>query len=251
MDYRLFYEFSEQFAPQGFTGMAASSPIFEKLGEQMKAWDQSFHVADLLKIRILYCDPRMGPMIGLPYGTTAAEIDPSSFIRVIHPEDSQRHDRALAKLISLGFSMRTGPDDSLYYCQHFRVKDLNGTFNTLLYQAYLFRTRDPVTNIYLLMVVTNINHFVKRNPGAFYYLGQERNFFRYPDDEMLKRKIHLSPREISILDNISKGYSSEQIGAILFLSRHTIDTHRRNILKKNGAHSINELIYNLKDAGLL
>jgi DNA-binding CsgD family transcriptional regulator len=42
----------------------------------------------------------------------------------------------------------------------------------------------------------------------------------------------LSPREIEIVNYLLKGFSSNEIATRLFLSKSTIDTHRRNILRK-------------------
>jgi len=44
---------------------------------------------------------------------------------------------------------------------------------------------------------------------------------------------------------------SDQIAEKLFLSVHTVNTHRRNILEKTEKPSISELIYDLKDRGVL
>lgn len=42
----------------------------------------------------------------------------------------------------------------------------------------------------------------------------------------------LSPKEKEIIKLVVKGLSSKEIAETLFLSVHTIDTHRRNLLKK-------------------
>lgn len=42
----------------------------------------------------------------------------------------------------------------------------------------------------------------------------------------------LSPREIEIVNYLLQGFSSNEIATRLFLSKSTIDTHRRNILRK-------------------
>ena len=44
----------------------------------------------------------------------------------------------------------------------------------------------------------------------------------------------LSERENEIIVLISEGYTNEQIADMLFLSRHTVNTHRKNILSKLG-----------------
>lgn len=52
----------------------------------------------------------------------------------------------------------------------------------------------------------------------------------------------LSSREIEILDLIAEGLSSKAIAGKLFLSTHTVNTHRQNILTKLGAHNIAEAL---------
>jgi DNA-binding CsgD family transcriptional regulator len=251
MNYQLFYRFAEQYLPDGFTGIDPAHPVVSMLDNQLEADNQSFYVADLLKVKILYCDKRLGPMIGLPFEVPASQVDPSSFILSTHPDDAPRHERAFTKLIALGFSMRSNPEKTLFYCVHFRMKDTRGVYNHLLFQGYLFRTPEEGNNVYVLMVISNINQLISKHPGIFYYMGTDRNFFRNMDEEMLKSKIHLSHREISILEQVSRGLTSEQIAKQMFLSTHTVSTHRRNVLKKNGANTTNELIFNLKEAGVL
>ena len=54
-------------------------------------------------------------------------------------------------------------------------------------------------------------------------------------------KTPLSSREKEVLQLISEGNSSKEIGVILFLSSKTVDVHRNNIMKKIGLYTISEL----------
>lgn len=54
-------------------------------------------------------------------------------------------------------------------------------------------------------------------------------------------EVKLSSREVEVLQLISEGNSSKEIGEILFLSSKTIDVHRNNIMKKIDLHTISEL----------
>ncbi|WP_405604037.1 response regulator [Polaribacter sp. Asnod1-A03] len=54
-------------------------------------------------------------------------------------------------------------------------------------------------------------------------------------------KAKLTSREKEVLQLISEGNSSKEIGDILFLSSKTVDVHRNNIMKKIDLHSIPEL----------
>ncbi|MDH5397049.1 MAG: response regulator transcription factor [Cyclobacteriaceae bacterium] len=54
--------------------------------------------------------------------------------------------------------------------------------------------------------------------------------------------IDLSDREIQIMQLLSDGFTSEQIGEIIFASTHTINTYRKNLLLKFDAKNVTELI---------
>ncbi len=56
------------------------------------------------------------------------------------------------------------------------------------------------------------------------------------------KRFDLTKREIELITHLSKGFSSEEIAAEMFLSKHTVDTHRRNIFVKTGVRNTVELL---------
>lgn len=66
-----------------------------------------------------------------------------------------------------------------------------------------------------------------------------------------EEKSPLSPREIEIIRLIAKDYTSSEISKKLFLSEHTIDTHRKNIARKTGTRSVLSLVKYAEENGLL
>lgn len=62
-----------------------------------------------------------------------------------------------------------------------------------------------------------------------------------PDSSELKPE-QLSEREKEVLSLIYKELSSAQIAEKLFISIHTVDTHRKNILKKTGTKTLVSLL---------
>jgi len=56
------------------------------------------------------------------------------------------------------------------------------------------------------------------------------------------KKFELTKREIELITHLSKGYSSEEIATEMFLSKHTVDTHRRNIFIKTEVRNTVELL---------
>lgn len=66
---------------------------------------------------------------------------------------------------------------------------------------------------------------------------------QHPDlQDDFKKRLSLSKREQEVLVLISKGLSSMNIGKTLFISKHTVETHRKNILRKLDFNSSTELV---------
>ncbi len=63
-----------------------------------------------------------------------------------------------------------------------------------------------------------------------------RNYSR--NDKIMSR---LTPRELVILQNLASGGNSKEVADRLCISRHTVDTHRRNLLKKLNCKSVVDL----------
>ncbi len=49
--------------------------------------------------------------------------------------------------------------------------------------------------------------------------------------------VHLSPRELEVITLIAEGNTNNQIAEMLFLSSHTVTTHRKNIMSKLGVNN--------------
>lgn len=58
----------------------------------------------------------------------------------------------------------------------------------------------------------------------------------------------LTKRELSVLEMITRGYSSKECAQALSVSPRTIETHRANLTRKLGTHSVVELARILKEA---
>lgn len=65
------------------------------------------------------------------------------------------------------------------------------------------------------------------------------------------RKDQITKREIEILDLLSRGLSSNDIAETLFISKNTVNFHRRQLLKKTNSKNIAELIGKAYRHGIL
>ena len=58
-------------------------------------------------------------------------------------------------------------------------------------------------------------------------------------DEILKT---ISDRELMVLALVARGYNSQQIGEALTITKATVQTHRRNMLRKTGFITTQQMV---------
>lgn len=58
----------------------------------------------------------------------------------------------------------------------------------------------------------------------------------------LKTEEKFTKREFEIIELIAQGFNSSEISDRLFISRHTVDTHRKNIYRKGNFTGIRDVI---------
>lgn len=63
-----------------------------------------------------------------------------------------------------------------------------------------------------------------------------------PNEKLNAFAEKLTAREIELIQWLIQGHSTAQIAQKLFISTHTVETHRKNIYAKLNVHSLNELI---------
>lgn len=62
---------------------------------------------------------------------------------------------------------------------------------------------------------------------------------------------HFTNKEIALLQYFNQGYSIDKTAELTNLSKHTIVSHRRNMMQKTNCKSITELLWYSKEKGLL
>ena len=69
-----------------------------------------------------------------------------------------------------------------------------------------------------------------------------QNKLETQDARMIAHASLLTAREKEVLELVAKGYSSKQIAEELFISKHTVESHRKNLLQKLQANNVADLI---------
>ena len=115
--------------------------------------------------------------------------------------------------------------------------DQNGRPAILLGNVIILNTKEVLP---VRMVLKNISE------SGFAETFFSKTFRSVPDEIS-----DVTDRELDILRNLAAGKTSKEIGEELFISPHTVDTHRRNLLSKLDCRSVVELAQLAYRNGLL
>jgi len=245
--YSIFFDFIESYLPSGFLDINSDDPIMQRLEEVMEENDQFFSASDLSLMQYLFTSKRSMQILGI----APEEVDPGFFMNTIHPDDLQRLILGREKMFKVAQEIYAAKSGTGLMSFTLRVLNPEGTYNNLLGQAYFFHSTIPREAVFLIQVITNLDRSVKTNPDGHWYVGDDVSLFKFPDEKLLQMGSNLSDREFEIVKLIGSGLGSKEIAEKLFLSVHTVNTHRSNILKKTHKASVADLIYDLKNLGLL
>jgi hypothetical protein len=246
-DYNLFYEFKKVFGPVGFKDIDRNDPLIMSLEEMMDENNQYLSVFDMLHMKTLFVSQGSLKFLGVK----PEDLTSYHFKEATHPDDLKRSELGLVKLFKIAHELFVAKKGEMLISSNFRMRSPGGNYINQLVQGDLYYSLLPIETVYMIHIQTDISWYKKMKHGFHYYLGNDPYYFRYPDDELLMKGNIFSEREFEILSLIHKGFDSTQISEKLFLSRHTVNTHRKNILKKTGKPQIIDVIYSLQEIGLL
>lgn len=245
--YSIYHKFIETYLPSGFNGIDRNDPFILELEAFSEANNQFFYISDIIRLEVIFTSWRSIQMIGIH----ADEINPYHFMEATHPDDIQRLNLGRARIIKLAQDLFIAEKGYSILSTNIRMRDSSGEYSDFLIQCYIFYTTIPYKTVFFLKIHTNIDWHRKIKHGYHYYVGNDLSYFRSPDKELLNKGNIFSEREFEIIRLIGSGMNSDQIAEKLFLSVHTVNTHRRNILEKSGKNHISDLIYDLQERGLL
>ncbi|MEZ5195577.1 MAG: helix-turn-helix transcriptional regulator [Bacteroidales bacterium] len=246
-DYDIFFRFYEKYKNQRFQNINPNDPLVLEVNKIMDNTGQFLHIADYIEIKILYLSKNYQNF----FGVDCEKISPAIYFERTHPNDMKRHALGRSKVFQMASELFHSKSDDLFISSHFKTMTHNGNYRDLLYQLCFKFTKLPYPTVYGFQVNTDITDIMAGQKGYHYYVGNDKSMFRYPDEELLKVGNVFSDREFEIIKCIALGMESHEIAEKLYLSVHTINTHRRNVLVKTGKRNTHELVHELQERGVI
>jgi len=245
-NYNIYFDFIETYLPQGFLNLNPSDPVIQKMDSLMELNDQMLIVMDLTKMEIIYTSKQSFKMLGIE----PEKNNPLEMMSRSHECDLHRFGLGRSKLISMDKDLFIAHKGAEVFSTNIRMKRPDQTYCSHLFQFYLFYSPSFKT-VFSVQVNTNIDSFKMKKEHFHYYTGDDVSLFKFPDEALLKIGHNLTCREYEILNLAAEGLSSDEISKKLFVSIHTVQTHRKNILRKYNMAHLTDIIFLFKDQGLL
>lgn len=202
--------------------------------------NQFYYIVEVPNLDLLYINPGFCKVLN--HSECPDHIDP--LYNLLHPDDQSVVFEAIRKMISL-LSKTDKPFENTFYL-NYRVLDGNGKYVRVHRQTTSLEYTSDGKLLSIISLITNTSHLEKRSKKVNCSLtGPLSEKFNFPDKELktyIKDNSILTNREIQILGELYKGKTSQEVADFLFISVHTVDKHRRNMLYKTKCKNTRELL---------
>lgn len=125
----------------------------------------------------------------------------------------------------------------------YKLKHKRLGYRTILRQTGGFNGRvdQGITAIY--SIITDLTDIIETDKVDWKLEGADSMFEDILNQKIIEMsKSIFTSKELEIIKYLSKGLSSKEISKINGSSKHTVDTHRRNLLRKTNSKNTRELL---------
>ncbi len=167
-----------------------------------------------------------------------------------HPDDYPRY-MSLLKMANEWIRMEKPAPFTIEASYDYRLKHQNGSFMKVLRQSTVFETCLDGSIKSSFSILSNISS-IKSDTGVnLSLIGLESGNIILEDKTHASHLPQFTQREKEILFKVRDGLDSKSIAEALCISRHTVDTHRRKILRKTECKNMLELVQYATKMGVI
>ncbi|GAA4459313.1 hypothetical protein GCM10023093_00080 [Nemorincola caseinilytica] len=177
-------------------------------------------------------------------GYEPEDVDVPFFLSNIHPEDQPWFLTFEQKVVEFFNSLAPAQTPNYKVRYDYRIKKKDGSYIRVLQQVVTIQQEENKV-LRTLVVHTDITHIKRTGKPVLSFIGMngEPSYVDVDVKNLLAPAPEmLSPREKEVLRLLIEGMDSRHIGEALFISKLTVDTHRKNLLKKTGCTNTATLI---------
>ena len=206
-------------------------------------------IFDVAKRQTIFFSSNFGELLGYTpsdYGTEGQQF----FSDKIHQEDKLKCSLQGVSTLKLFNSFSKVDRLNHKEIKEYRMLNAQNKYVRLIEQYQVIEL-DKKGQIWLLMGVVDISPNQEEFNGTKVQLLNFKTGQTVPLDSSPKAQIDLTKREIEVLKLVKDGFLSKEISNKLFISLHTVNTHRQRFLAKLGANNSFEALMFASKFGLL
>lgn len=246
---KLYQEYIELLEQQDFKEVNLDYGLLNRhisfLREMDKIDSSSLSVFDMNKREHIYVSENYSKMLG--YNLSDLEEQGNAFFDdKIHPDDFLMNIKNGIELIRFSYTIPIEHRKDYKLVTEYRIQNSKGEYVRIIEQQQVLEL-DKVGNIWAALSTVDIspNQDLNEKVKGQIFNFRTREFVDLPLSRMSgKEDITLSKREKQILGLVKDGMPSKEIAEKLFISVHTVNTHRQRILEKlNVSNSIEAIQY--------
>lgn len=213
--------------------------LYKKLLDILQVGSYYYLINNVRQSRFDLVSPEVQNVLG--YTPEGYELP--FYTGLVHPDDLP-YLLNFESAVERFFSNLSGEQLFKYKVQYDqRMRHADGHYIRVLNQYVIIQ--HDVENVRTFVVQTDITHLKKEPKPVLSFIGLdgEPSYVNVDVQNIFKpAKEIFTNREKDILRALAKGMSSAEISEALSISKLTVDSHRKNMLKKTDAKSTNEII---------
>jgi DNA-binding CsgD family transcriptional regulator len=253
---RLFQEYNAVLEMQQFEADSLDYGLVEKHIDFLTRLDvienSAISVFDLYKKEHVFVSENYSKM--LKYDLTEFEMKGNDFFSSrVHPDDFLINLKIGAELLRQSYRVPVGERKDYKVVSDYRVKSGNGEYIRIIEQHQALEL-DKKGNVWLALSTVDISPNQDLTGGVKCIIFNAKTGKTLPYNfasEQKDRETYLSKREQEVLNLVKEGLPSKEIAERLFISIHTVNTHRQRILEKLNVSNSYEAIQYAARLGLL
>lgn len=166
---------------------------------------------------------------------------------LIHPDDLQYVLQSKQKALSMIKKLSENEQKHHKLIYECRMKKANGTYQRIIHQ-YLVLEVDKKGELWLLLLLLDpvTGKETETPPRGMMIMDCMTGTMKVSHNENC-----FTRREIEILKLLALGYESSRIAEKLFISKNTVDNHRRNILSKTQTENTTQALMYARTLGVI
>ncbi|MRI00905.1 PAS domain-containing protein [Kriegella sp. EG-1] len=178
------------------------------------------------------------------------EFNTEDLIGYIHPDDRDLVMNIVQEVIKHAITVDLS-DGPAHLFLTFRLRKKDGTYIKVLRESSSYELNKEGKMVSNFSLLTDISFIDSNDCVEWSFEANELDIQSFKNIVYSVYQDYFTNREKEIITLINDGFTTKEIAEQLFISRHTVATHRKKIFKKVGVSHVKDLILFCKKNGIL